>query len=482
LDAAQRADEVFAALSEQSQDYYLIGFTPGEDASKHRGGYRPVTIRVRRAGAHVSTRTGFVLTDAAARLDRRQTIERAMSAPFPQQALPIEYTTYVLRGATAGLQRIIVSLSADLPMAAKTPSPADVAFVVRSATDGHIAASGHDTLSLPIQRNENETVGRGSYHVQFELPAGDYLMRAVVREPGGLVGSADRRFTVRALDGPALTSGDLVLSSRRGDLPVRPTAYTGDGLSGVVELYGRTIDQLEQARVTIDLVPVGETTPTVSGAADLEPVRATTNGAAREARLELPLQGVASGTYVARARVAVGLDTAVEVMREVEIRAGRRPSTTDETIEMAFDPRDVVNGTLARQYAAALRGTSEPGAIAALTGVERLAVRDYPGAIASFEAALATGVGEKPDSPRDAPAAFLLGWAFHGAGDDRRAISAWRRAAYLDPTIVPTHLALADIYVRLSQPALAVQALRAGLAALPDSPELLDRLSRLEQR
>jgi hypothetical protein len=36
--------------------------------------------------------------------------------------------------------------------------------------------------------------------------------------------------------------------------------------------------------------------------------------------------------------------------------------------------------------------------------------------------------------------------------------------------------------VRLAQPALAVQALRAGLAALPQSVELLDRLSRIEQR
>ena len=60
--------------------------------------------------------------------------------------------------------------------------------------------------------------------------------------------------------------------------------------------------------------------------------------------------------------------------------------------------------------------------------------------------------------------------------------SAWRRAAFLDPTIVPAHLALADAYVRLAQPALAVQAVRAGLAALPQSPELLDKLSRLERR
>jgi tetratricopeptide (TPR) repeat protein len=110
-----------------------------------------------------------------------------------------------------------------------------------------------------------------------------------------------------------------------------------------------------------------------------------------------------------------------------------------------------------------------------LKGLERLGASDYLAAIAAFQAAL-------QGDARDAAAAFFLGWAYHGAGDDRQAITAWRRAAYTDPTIVPVHLALADMYVRLSHQALAVQALRAGLTALPHSPELLDRLSRLEPR
>ena len=52
---------------------------------------------------------------------------------------------------------------------------------------------------------------------------------------------------------------------------------------------------------------------------------------------------------------------------------------------------------------------------------------------------------------------------------------------FLDPQLVPAHLALADAFVRLSRPALAAQVLRAGLTALPGSPELLDRLLRLER-
>lgn len=474
LDASRHANEVFATLADESQDYYLIGFSPRTAALKDRGTYRRVTVRVRRGGTQVSSRTGFALGDAGARMDRHQSIDRALSAPFPQQGLPLQYTTYVLRGGAPGLQRVLVSLAADLPIAtASRPQQADVVFVVRRISDGRVAASGRDTIPLPTSHPDTATVGTGAYHVQFELAAGEYLMRAVVREPGGLVGSADRRFTVRALDGPSLASGDLVLSATRGDLPVRPVAYTGDGLSGVMELYGRSADQLRDARVTVDLIPIGAATAATSTVVDLQKVRETTTGAAREARVALPLESVTPGPYLAHARVTVGPDTVTDVVREVEIRAGRRPQVDD--VVTVFDPRDVVQGTFARQFAQQLRTGGSAGEESALLGLEKLGARDYPGAIAAFQAALDA-------NPSSGGAAFLLGWAFHGAGDDRQAISAWRRAAYTDPSIVPAHLALAEIYVRLAQPALAIQALRAGLAALPDAPELRDQLTRLEHK
>src|SRR5206468_3321737 len=221
------------------------GFSPRDQALKDRGSYRPVTVRVRRSGAEVAARTGFTLTDAAGRMTRDQALDRAMSAPFSQQGLPIEYTTYLLRGSTTGFERVILSLAVELPIADRNHyQPADIGFVVRSMADGRVAATGRDVIRLPEQRASAATTGRGTYRVQFEIPAGEYLMRAVVREPGGLVGSADRRFTVRALDGPSLATGDLILSSTRGELPVRPTAFIGDGLSGVLEVYGRSEEQV----------------------------------------------------------------------------------------------------------------------------------------------------------------------------------------------------------------------------------------------
>lgn len=478
VDGSGRADEVFATIAAQSQDYYMVGFVPGPASERSRGSYRRVTVRTRRAGSQASARTGFVLGDDRTRLERHQAIERAMAAPFPQQGLPVQYTTYVLRGAAAGTQRVIVSLSAELPFAANDRGPGapgapgvDVVFVVRSASDGHVAASGHDTLTLPARRGAHgtqTTAATGTYHVQFELPAGEYLMRAVVREPGGLVGSADRRFVVPALDGPSMTTGDLILSSTRGELPVRPTAYINDGLSGVMDLYDRTSDRLRAAQVTVDLVPIGDDASMMSGRCDLQDIRSVIGGLAREARIELPLRGVAAGMYIARARVRVGAETIAEVVREVEIRNGQRPSDADEADGDAFDPREIADGAVARHFSI--------GALAQKTqAIDRLRHRDYPAAIAAFQSVLAS-------EPDNGEAAFLLGWAYHGAGDDRQAITAWRRAAFVAPTLVPAHLALADMFTRLAQPDLAVQALRSGLTAVPQSPELLAYLAHLQRK
>ncbi len=408
-------------------------------------------------------------------MTRRDAIDRALAAPFPQQGLPVRYTTYVLRGTMTGMQRVVMSLEADLPItSARQPHPADVVFVVKSVTDGRVVASGTDIVRLPDVPDRGATTGVGTYHVQFEAPPGDYIMRAVVREPGGLLGSADRRLSVRSFDGPSVSSGDLVLASSGSELPVRPTAYLGDGLNGVMELYGRTADQVNRADVTFDLIAAGDQQPLLSSSGELDDPRPLTNGVSRTARLALPLQGIAPGAYVARARVHVGPDTVAEVAREVEIRSGRRPAAENDPSADAFDPREVVNGAFAREFMQTLTRAGSPAALDARRGLDRLAASDFPGAIAALQAAADADqkVGATP---------FFLGWAFHGAGDDRQAISAWRRAAFVDPTLVPVHLALADMYVRLSQPALAVQALRAGLTALPNSPELHERLSKLVQ-
>ena len=297
-DAGTRTEVVLNRLAEASQDYYLVGFEPSASALQNRAQYHRVRVVTSRAGARTSARTGYAIAPQLDPADRRRTIEGALRAPFSQQGLRVEYTTYVLGGAASGMQRVIMSLAAELPIARPGALPADVIFSVRDAADGTLAASGGDTLDLPGASRTGSTTGTGYYRVQFALRPGNYVMRAVVREPGGLLGSADRRFQVRALGGPSVTASDLILGSAdTTGLPVRATAYEADALTGLLELYGRTAAQVEAASVDIELLPFGAAVPVRRSRADLLDVRANETGFSRGARIELPLQGIQPGEY-----------------------------------------------------------------------------------------------------------------------------------------------------------------------------------------
>lgn len=489
-DAGADADRALDQISDASQDYYLVGFEPGLGALADRSRYRRIKVTVTRPGARASARSGYAVGAVATPADRRRAIDGALRAPFSQQGLRVEYTTYVLKGSAADTQRVILSLAAELPVAAPGAPPADVVFAVRDTRDGRLAASGSDTMSLPESTRRGSTAGTGYFRVQFELPPGQYLMRAVVREPGGLLGSADRRFQVRALGGPGLTAGDIVLSSSdTAGLPVRTVVYSEEVLSGVVELYARTPAQIEGATVTAGLLPFGGTTAVTAGRADLLPVKATTSGVSRGARIEIPLQGIAPGEYLVRAVVRSGGETAAELLRDVIVAAGPRPAAPDTAarpsgpapaLTESFDPQAVLHGDVARRFADRTREraaakASDAGASAAARGLAAFGARDYAAAITALNACVDA-------EPQNAAAGFVLGWAHAASGDDRAAVSAWRLAVIADSTMVPAYLALIDAYMRLGSPDLALQVARSGLISLPDSVELRDRVSRLERR
>lgn len=507
-DAEGQLDRVLARIAESTEDYYLVGFAPAiadHQGDRHR--YRRIQVIVTRPGAHVSARTGYAPNPAATPADRRRAINAAMLAPFSQQGLRVEYTTYTLRGSASDTQRVIVSLAAELPVASPEATSADVVYVVRNVETGKVAATGSGVMPLPeAPKDTGATVGTGFYRVQFEVPAGAYMMRALVREPRGLLGSADRRFQVRALNGPEVTASDLVIgSSDAAGLPVRATVYESDVLDGVFELYGRTAAQLDALTVTADLVPVGGGQAAVSARADLQPVKSVTGGMSRGARVELPLAGVRPGEYLVRATIRDKADTISELLRDVTVRPGTRPPTAAVRDPAArFDPLDVLRGDVGRRLVetirtraadaaleaaaraagggnwpavdVALRSSSSGSADASiLHGMAAFAKGDYAAAIAAFHAARNAG-------SHDAALLFVLGWANAASLDDPAAITAWRNAIVADPTLVPSYLALIDSYMRLGHPELAVQVVRTGLRELPHSPELLDRLARLEGR
>ena len=502
LDASATLDAALTRVAEVSRDYYLVGFEPAR--AGNADAYRRVRVRVTRPGVRVYTRTGYSAELSPATVGRRRAIDTALRAPFPQQALPVRYTTYQLRGSSPGSQKVFLSLAADLPVATDAARHADVVFVVRNAHDGRVAASGTDTLPLPRRATSGSSTGTAHYKVQFELPAGVYLMRALVREPGGLTGTADRRFEVRRLDRHDVTFSDLILADERGALPVRATIRAGDGASGTIELYSQQPKQLEHVSVTVSLTPLGSERPVVTVGAELQELRMTDGGARRTAQIAAPLPGLPPGDYLVTALVRAGGEEIGSTTREARI-AEQLPPPDVAALTERPEPADALDGRPAREYLAAIRnvaaGTAlEPAAAyaekldwprviaalssipndagptaSALRGLAKLGTARYADAAVDLERAF------EAEGGRDSRIAFVLGWARAGAGDDRGAIGAWRAAVFIDPQLVPAHLALAEAYLRLAQPDLALQVLRSGLAAVPDSPELQNRLAEVER-
>ena len=494
-------------LAETTEDYYLVGFTPAAADGGDRSRYRHIRVSVTRPGAPVTARTGYALTPRITPADRRRAIDAALRAPFAQEGLKVEYTTYVLRGAAPGVQRVIVSLAAEVPIASADAEATDVVYVVRNAITGQVAASGTDRLTLPPMPEDGRATTRsGLYRVRLELPAGSYLMRAVVREPGGLLGSADRRFEVRALNGPDVRASDLVLgSSEVSGLPVRATAYPSEVLAGVFELYGRNAAQLEGVTVTGALIPVGGQAAALSARGELLAITARDEGMSRGARVELPLAGVAPGEYLVHVVVRKGGDTITELLRDVTVRGGTPPPVIGAAaVPARFEPVDVLQGEVGRRLLEAISARTggsaiEPAARAAvshnwsavdvalastpsgladgsaLRGIAAFARADYRTAIVAFRAAQTAGAN-------DPALAFVLGWAHAAAGDDRAAVTAWRSAILRDPALVSSYLALVDAYLRLGQPDLALQVVTSGLRALPASPELASRMAQLQRQ
>jgi VWFA-related protein len=506
-DAGSHIDQVMNRIADTLQDYYVLGFEPDARELSERDRYHRVTVKVLRPGVSVRARSGFALNDPALVADKRRAIDRALTAPFPQPGIPLEMTTYVLRGTSRGLHRVIVSAEAELPVKSANTASADVVFVVKDARDGRVTASGTDKMALPSGARPGRTTGVGRFSVQFETPAGEYLMRLAVREPGGTIGSVDRRFQVRPLDGVDVTASDLILGRRTGGLPVRAMARTDEAVNGVLEVYARRPADLDGVDVLVDLGRIGEEAAEISTRAELFDVKPLATGARRGAEFVLPLQGTAPGHYVVRATVKAAGETVAELTRELEVvPAGAAVEADDVPRSERVAPIDILSGEIGKNLVLALRASATDRAVVSaadsaaagnwqkveaalrdaapgfgarvLQGLASFAFDRYDEAATGITRALAgTTTG---DGKITAMVSFVLGWVHTYSGRELDAISAWRSAVLLDRTLVPAYLALADAYVRRSQPALAIQVLRGGLIAVPRSFEIEKKLREIE--
>jgi len=185
----------------------------------------------------------------------------------------------------------------------------------------------------------------------------------------------------------------------------------------------------------------------------------------------MPLAQLEAGPYVARAVVRVKGEVVADLRRPVVVVLGAAPATTMTKAAGHARASNVLEGEIAQRLS---RRAETSATDTVRRGLAELGREQY----AESAALLGAAFDAQPD---DAALAFVLGWARAGAGDRTGAVTAFRNAALLEPTMVPAHLALADTYLALGHPALAIQAAQAGLKAVPQSVELTRLLSSLKK-
>ena len=154
---------------------------------------------------------------------------------------------------------------------------------------------------------------------------------------------------------------------------------------------------------------------------------------------------------------------------------------TPETLRAVYEVLDKIHpaakAATARARSGKIQGTAllaleagEQSAGSVLRGIELLMKGDLNPAANQFGVALRSA----PDAPI---ASFFLGACYAAAGRDKEAVSAWERARSAQLQLPGLQLVIADAWLRLGQPADALEPLRLALEREPQDDDIRRNLA-----
>jgi hypothetical protein len=480
----------FTRIWDENALAWRIGVDPEPadlDGKPHR-----LDVRVRRPGLSVLARSHF-LPDPGAReartLDGR--LRDALFSPVQAVALPVRATHYVTppRAGSEFLVRIVGEIDG---VPARSDPPA-VAFVVADEQGKQVAGGAGRVADVP------DGVHPAVFSTRAKLPAGRYALKLAAVAADGRAGSVERRFEIAPPPQGALAIGDLLLVEYRTGSDavtpaVRPTVTNGQ-LAVYAEVTppgdtgGRTtVLELQIARNPGEApaltLPVSVKT---SATADLDAVSAV-----------VPVVQLGDGEYVARLVVPATVPLAAGGWRTFRIATDAAAVLGSSTLAAPFDRRAVLSGALmsralaeladrpaaadpaiasvlddvaAGRFASAstVPGSEEdPATPAMIRGFGLLAGGQLDAAASEFKAA----VREAPDLSL---ALAYVGSCFAAGGMDREAAGAWQTALIEERGVPVLYTLLADAWLRLNDPARALEVLTRAATRWPTDADLKRR-------
>jgi len=480
----------FARIWQENAASWRLGVDPEPsdlDGKPHR-----LDVRVRRAGLSVLARSYFLpdpsARDAATPAGR---LRDALFSPVQATTLPVRATHYVMPASGSGeFQVRIVGEIDGVPAKADPPQ---VAFVVADERGKQITGGAGRVADEP------DGVHPGVFSTLVKLQAGRYMIKLAAATADGRVGSIERHFELTPAPAGALALGDLMLAEyaagKAGMVPgVRPIVTNGQ-LAAYAEIARRGGAAAPAGLVELQIAPgPGEpllvslpvsAKPAISG--DLDVVSAVVS-----------VVQLGDGEYVARLVAPSSAPPAEGGWRTFRVATDAAAVLDNSSLVAPFDRRSVLAGDLMARALAELAdrpAAADPAIAAALKDLQAARFASTGAAMASEEdpatPAMIRGFGllaggqlddaasEFKAAVREAPdlslALVYVGSCFAAGGLDREAAGAWQTALIEERNVPVLYTLLADAWLRLNDPARALEVLTRAATRWPGDADLKRR-------
>ena len=509
---------ILERLRHEISAHYMLAVEPAE---RDRDG-RPHQIRVQvgRQNVHVRSRRQIHYTVLKPNTWSRDVVmARVLRSPAANTELPMRLSTYTFRDGAPGKVKVILAAEID-PEAMEKELDLAIGFAIFDSR-GQPVLGGQErkiysaNSDLPIR-----------YELAVAVDPGTYRLRLAAVDTAGKTGSVEREVIAFGMANHEFALGDLILSSvrdgRGNDLRAPVVLQVTDGqLATYTELYTNKPGALDDTQVVFEIADTADGPTLQTSKAE---IRERTDQTMRQALAVVPVGALPPGRYIARVIVSRGeknigkltrpfqitgrsmaADATGLSRRSAELDAGGakadavgaaltgvvvavRPSIfrrehvlTPEMLRAAYDVIEKnhpsAKAATARARSGKLEGTAlmaleagDQNAGSILRGIELLMKGDLNPAANQFGVALRNA----PDAPI---ASFFLGACYAAAGRDKEAVSAWERARAANLQLPALQLVLADAWLRLGQPADALEPLRAALDRQPEDDHIRRNLA-----
>jgi VWFA-related protein len=211
----------FAQIQKDSSAYYVIGFHPSNPARDGR--YRKLTVKVNRPGVKLEYRPGYYAPadfKHSGKEDREQELQDQLASDLPATDVALYLDAFYFR-LEEGRFYVPVSLivpGSQIPFVKGGDRDKATLDVIGEVIDDAKRPIGHvrETVKLAVDAQQQVRQKNIQYSTNFNLPAGKYHLKFVVREnESGHMGSFETDIVLPDMKKVPLKLSSIVLASMR---------------------------------------------------------------------------------------------------------------------------------------------------------------------------------------------------------------------------------------------------------------------------